>query len=212
MEAYDSVCADFAAQGHLLFPPEACSYRVKITGKFIAFDALAKAVRTNFFPLPPNWTVVKLENYNSSADDFDHVVYLSGLYFQDETPEQITAKIAEEKASLAELGFDSQTQLIFWEQWAREVVSKRGEYKNKFLPKSAEGYLENLEQAFTDYQVVPLSAIGLENANGMVEFGGSFTPSGKGFAVLFHLIISGDLVPEALARYEAMAAYCLNKS
>jgi hypothetical protein len=55
-----------------------------------------------------------------------------------------------------------------------------------------------------------LDAIAFDDADGMVECGGSFNPSGKGYAALFHLMISPALIPTAFSRYEQMADYCLN--
>ncbi|MFZ2450201.1 MAG: glycosyltransferase 61 family protein [Methylovulum miyakonense] len=212
LEAYGSVCDDFESWGHLLFPPDAGQYRVKITGDSIAFDALAKAVRTGYFSMPPSWEVVDLKTSQATKGDYDRIAYFSGLHFEDEGPEHIKAKIAEEKAAIQKLNLGDQAYVIFWDQWAREIISKRPEYRNKFLPKSAEGYVESIEQAAAPFQVKPLSPLVFDKANGMVEFGGSFTPSGKGFAVLFHLILSDDLITTAFSRYEAMANYCLNQT
>lgn len=209
LAAYESVCADFGACSPLLFPPDADRYRVNITGDSIAFKALEKAARTRYFLMPAAWEVNDLKTAKAAAGQYDRVVYLSGLHFQDEDPQQINAKIAEEKTRIARLNPGRPVLVIFWDQWAREVVSKRPEYHQHYLPKMAEGYAERIEQAFAPYQVGRLSTVAAGDADGMVEFGGSFYPSGKGYAALFHLMISEAGLPTAFSRYQQMVAHCL---
>jgi len=209
LAAYESVRADFDTCSPLLFPPDADRYRVNITGDSIAFKALEKAARTRYFLMPAAWEVNDLKTAKAAAGQYDRVVYLSGLHFQDEDPQQINAKIAGEKTRIARLNPGLPVLVIFWDQWAREVISKRPEYHKHYLPKAAEGYAERIEQAFAPYQVGRLSTVVADDADGMVEFGGSFYPSGKGYAALFHLMISEAGLPMAFARYQQVIAHCL---
>ncbi|POZ50842.1 hypothetical protein [Methylovulum psychrotolerans] len=209
--AYQSVYADFASWGHLLFPSGAERYKVNITGASIAFKTLLKAVRTDYFKLPAQWAVNEVKTCKTVEDSYDVVVYLSGLHFQDEDQVQIHAKIAEEKANLQRLSSGGSLCVIFWDQWAREIVAQRPEYRQQFLPKHPDGRVRQIEQAFAPYEVKPLSLIPFVDADGMVECGSSFEPTTKGFAALFHLIITEDMVT-AFARYHKMAGYCLNQA
>lgn len=204
LAAYESVRADFETCSPLLFPPDVGRYRINITGSSVALKALEKAVRTRYFLMPGGWEV-----NDKNAGHYDPVVYVSGLHFQDENNWQIDAKIAEEKALIEQLHPGKPVVVIFWDQWAREIVSNRPEYRGHYLPKAAEGYAAHIEQAFAPHQVRRLSAIPFDDANGMVEFGGSFQPSGKGYAVLFHLMISEALTPTAFLRYRQMVDVCL---
>lgn len=210
-EAFESVRADFAAYGRLLFPPDAEHYRVKICGASIAFKAVEKAVRTGRFPMPAGWEIDGLTNDMAIEGRYDLIAYLSGLSFDGEDTGQIETKISVEKTVLAELNEDGRLVVIFWDQWAREIVSKRPEYRGQFLPKMAEGFTAGIEQAFAPYRVMPLSTIAFDDADSLVECGGSFEPCGKGYAALFHLMLSDTLLPTAFARYRQMADHCFSQ-
>ncbi|WP_300014902.1 glycosyltransferase 61 family protein [Methylovulum sp.] len=212
LAAYESVCSTFETWSHLMFPLNADRYRINITGNSIAFRALDKAVRTNCFLMPASWEINGLKASRDAPGRYDRVVYLSGLSFQDESPAQIKAKIAEEKAVIQQLALGGPVTVMFWDQWARETVSKRPEYLNQFMPKHAEAYVEGIEQQFADFDVRRLSAIPFQESIELIECGGSFHPCGKGYAALFHLMISPTLLPTAFSRFEQMLGYCLNPS
>ncbi len=211
LDAYQSVCADFKTSSPWLFPANADRYRVNITGDSIAFKAVEKAVRTGYFVMPTGWKVNDLKTSKALARRYTHAVYLSGLHFQDEDRQQIKTKIAAEKAIIQKLNLGEHLTVIFWDQWAREIVSKRPEYFDRYLPKTAEGYVAHIEQLFAPYQVGSLSQIPFDHANGMVEFGGSFNPTGKGYAALFHAMVTKPLQPSVFTRYKKIADYCLNQ-
>ena len=209
LTAYESVCHDFNQNSPLLFPPHVSNCKLTITGDSIALNALEKAARTHYFILPNHWEVSFVNDLKSCASVSDKTIYLSGLHFQDENIQQINAKIAETKTAIDSLNLSQALTLVFWDQWAREIVSTRPEYNGQFLPKNTEAYVEPIEQAFAAYEVIRLSSIPLDEANGMVEFGGSFTPSGKGYAVLFQLMLSDTALSLGLSRYQEFAAHCL---
>jgi capsular polysaccharide biosynthesis protein/tetratricopeptide (TPR) repeat protein len=208
-EAFEAVRADFASRSRLLFPADADRYRVDITGNSAAFRAIAKAVDSGYISLPPNWAV-KGTDPSRDGGRYDRVVYLSGLYFQDETPEQVRARIAEEQAAIGRLGLGERVVVIFWDAWVREVISERPEYRDKYIPRAEEGRVGRIEEAFAPYRVGRLSGLAFDEANGLVEFGESFHPSGKGYAVLFHLMAPEASFRSAYARYRQMAEYCLD--
>lgn len=210
LTAYESVCYDFSQNSPLLFPPQVSNVKVAITGDSTALNALEKATRTHYFILPDHWEVIAINDLKPRAREFDNIIYISGLHYQDEDIELINAKIAETKTAINALHLIRPLTLIFWDQWAREIVSIRPEYSGQFLPKNAAAYAERIEQAFAAYDVRHLTSIPFDEANGMVEFGGSFTPSGKGYAVLFHLMLSKTALSSGLSRYREFAARCLN--
>lgn len=208
-QALDTVHTDFARASHLLFPSEASTYRVNIVGNSVAYRAIDKSVRTRYFLLPPGWEVNGLRDSKDCAGRYDLVVFLSGLRFQDESPEQIRQLIAEEKQRIAKLNLGDRVVVIFWDAWARQMVSNRKDYRDRFIPKASEGHVAEIEKEFSCFEVRKLSAIPFEEAESLIELTDSIQPTAKGYARLFHLMLDPEDNGASDTRYLRLAEHCL---